>query len=538
MRHIIYYLAIILVFLTGCTEDYFKFDQYSDITYSPDLAIHLGFASYSIEELIAETDSLIEFSEGEGGLVILTFSDSLEKILIRDEITLADQSFAGDLDLGIGLPLTLPPGQSLVILNDSISHEFDPEDGAEIDSVGLRNGTLSINLESLMPADVIMTFAFYSISLNEEPLIVSIPVNYQGGGTQTESVDIDLSGYKMDLTDSGTTVNSFTFGTRIEITSVGATLTPQDHLNYEIIIEKIQYEYISGYLGNRMVELEEQELEFNFFEDFVEGEIKFADPEITMNIFTNAGILAALDFTEFKAVDKNGDSLELSGSIMEDPFIIRGPGYENPNQVVTSTLQINNDNSNIVDLLAFQPTSIKINGSMTTNPDSEPKQKNFITYDSELSGDFQFSLPLDLLIAGLHVSENLNVNNIDLGDFDEVYVKIRSENDIPFGGQIQAIFYDSDGMELFRLFDQHQTLISAAEVDQDGFSMETALDSLYIELKDEKIQLFEQADSVNLDIILDTYNSRSGEYVKIAMQNKLRVDLGILAGTNLKFDLN
>ena len=76
-------------------------------------------------------------------------------------------------------------------------------------------------------------------------------------------------------------------------------------------------------MGNRTVELKEQEFEFDFFEDFAEGVIKFADPEITLNIFTNAGILAALDFTEFKAADKIGGSLELSGSIMEDPFIIR-----------------------------------------------------------------------------------------------------------------------------------------------------------------------------------------------------------------------
>ncbi|MFC2126512.1 hypothetical protein ACFLU5_17115, partial [Bacteroidota bacterium] len=74
-------------------------------------------------------------------------------------------------------------------------------------------------------------------------------------------------------------------------------------------------------------------------------------------------------------------------------------------------------------------------------------------------------------------------------------------------------------------------------VDQNGFSIDTAQDSLYVEFRDERIQLVEQTDVITLDIILDTYNSQSGNYVKIAYQNRLRVDISILAGIELVLDL-
>lgn len=509
--------------LTACNTDFFEVEGIGDASWTPTVAIPVGYVEYSLDELLQRADSLVEVREDGNRFITLVYKQQLISESAQDFVELTDQAFQETYTINIPPPFPDPVTTSGVSFRseEAIAFDFNTGINASIDSAIFSSGVLDIEVTSTIKAQVQAQLILPNLKSNGEPLIINMNLD-NNGPSVTRTDQKLLEGFKMALTD-----NKMEAIVALDITTTGYPVSSGDAVTLNIDIHGLTFKSFYGNVGTRSLGIKDERFTYNIFNEIGVGEVYFTDPRLVITVNNSFGIPIAIDFTGIYAEDPENGRIDLEGEIVNTPQIIGAPDYSQIGETVTSVISINRGNSNFADIVSALPTALNLSLNTTSNP--EGTNKNFILDTSKIDVEMAAELPLDLRILGLQNSITFDFRSGETDFMNSGKLRIKTENGFPLQGKTNVIFRNEQG-ELLSIspndnFDS--PLFEAAPVDENGMVTSEAITIVNIALDRKQFSLIEQATEVEVEIELNTTDAASGQNVKLLSNYAVKVNVGI-----------
>ncbi|MFC2110209.1 hypothetical protein ACFLRU_05260 [Bacteroidota bacterium] len=569
-KHILYHavLACLTLFATSCDLSYLDKDIDEDITWDGSVQIPAGHITYKLSDLFNEL-GVEDFNEDPSGNLSFTYSESLD----------GGANDAFDVDVpnktitsSVGTPITaanlatigesFPYTITAEIFNPSTSSfEPNPLIGSQTDSdqvvydlalsqdltgASFNGGTMSIEFNSTFDATVTLTIEIPSFTKKSDDAVYTETVVLNGAGTQT--VNIPLNEYNGNFTHNGTafdtTVNSVVINLDANFEfSAGNVLDATDAVSYSATLAGASTEVVYGDFGQEGFSVSSTSISLDFFENFGDGNITFASPEMKISATNDYGFPIGVDLSNITA--SNGNNAEdvtltyTGDQSLANTLIIDGVANFGDAPNVNADKVLDKNNSNIDDLLSIKPTSINLNVSGTANPiNGNPNENFYATSNSGLNVNLEITVPMDVKFENLSLDEVVDFDSAeDLDDLNGVTLTLKVDNKIPLTGKLDLLFLDSQGNELSpQPSINTTTLFEAAPVDGNGKSNGTKTTNSTIEFSDADINIMKSAKQISVVFTLDSPSGQDS--VNLLGTDELTIYIGLIADAQITTEDN
>ncbi len=555
MKKVLLPLFAIALTMTNCIKKEIQLDKITTPTMDPSFALPLGRATLNLGNLEQNLDANNLIYNDGTNLFEIVFNDRLFELSANDMISIPAQTYNNVFVLSGANQsslLALPVGSSITF-TQPFTNTFTIGNGALLDSVIIQSGQLIVDLSSQFKHNATIDIIIPSLTLNGSPLHKSYSLNYTGSTPILSNATIDISGYTLDLTNNGTTTNTFNMSIPLQLTNSGNGLVGNETLNTNLQLNINSFNAIWGYLGQQTNILNQDTSTITLFDNLAGGEIHFEDPQIRLSIGNTAGLDVQAQFSAVFA-PTNSITVNLGGSgLTTIPTIARAT---NPGDTTITTHIIDNNNTNptLTALLDEGPGEIVYSSTATTNPNGV--SQNFVLGDALVWCDAEVSLPLfgwarnftlvdttnfdAASVFGINVSNNLTID-----DLDKATVRIIVDNGLPIDAGVQIYFADTNHVLIDSLFTGVENIFEQGIVDftlpltdpNHGKVTQATKKITDIELSQTTIRklIDNNVKKLIYKAVGLTNNANTGQNVKIYPE--YTVDIKVSAKVDLKVDL-
>ncbi len=523
----IYLLAI----LTGCNVD-LDTNKIAPITVNPSIAIPIINSTFGFDDFVNSVDSIALIETDAEGLITLVydsgplFSRTLASYLdIPDKTT--SQSIVFNNPELTGLPISLQ-----ITKTDQHIINLVTTQGDLLDSIFLEAGNMRLELQSNFPTSGQIIFRFLSMSRNGAIVESTYQWSYSGAVPSFNLSEIqDLAGLKLDLTNNGTTQNTFIFETELTVFYEGQSVPAGT--SFDLNLELLDFEVLSlyGNIAERTLDPISDTLQLDFFDKIDSGTFYLDQPEINLTIGNSFGIPAEIVLNSMVA-SSTRQQLGLTGSV-NNPQTIGAPTVANVGDTVFSVLSINGTNSNLGNLISILPSEIRFSVGGRLNPNGSTSQ-NFALKESMINVNMEVRVPLIGRASNLKAVEEINFDgSADLNNLETVMFQVKSINGFPFSVDLQVYFLDQFGQIIDKLIeDENVRLLEGAQVDAQGNVIATSENVFQIEIDADKIRLLQNATTIRIETTFHTSNNGT-TIVKVKDNGQVTIKIGMFASVEV-----
>ncbi len=402
------------------------------------------------------------------------------------------------------LDLTLNHGERLY--NIAISH-------------GLLNYSIQSGFQIGINAQLSLPSAMQNNSIPEQN--ISIPA----GGNLSQNWD--LSGAKLDLTsDNSHKYNRLPvhFSVTLAPTNQMVVFDSSNKVTATFQINGIRLASAKGYFGKQSYQLEDNGISFNLdFLNKLKGSLAFTHPEIVFHYRNDFGIPIKAKFYLKAMKTETGASQNLNF----DSVSFKYPKVEG--QTVYGSIDINKDNSSIVDFLSLLPDTISFHGGYITN--SSGIETNFIDQEAKFSASADIRIPFSFKSSGVEYTDTVTDFHINPDDIpaDSGTLVAAISNGLPFNVSVQLAFPDSITGVTLRTLDLGT--ISSATVNSSGTGNTPTASVLKIVIPGGFFDDVQKANSMIVHLSVSTYNKGTVP-VQVFADDKVTIALSVQAALN------
>lgn len=477
----------ILIGLSSCERTEIDFDNFDDLRINSAIQVPLVNATLTLGDLLLEDTLLTQ--DADGGLRVIFNQDSIFSLSVIDFVNIPEQT-------PTIIPVIYDTSANAIPLDIDLA--LGTLAGAELESCTFDSGFLAyeISTGNAVNSDVDIRLTLKNATLGGLVFdnVLTLPE-----GTTTYKDSIDVSGLIFDMSNGGTAINFL--GLRLAMESADSA-SPNQLFNLSINFENLAIGNATGFFGSRVVNIPNGSFDFEVsaFENFASG-LFLTDPQIT--IFIDNGLGIELDM-EMDLFGVNGDGLVTDLALQTQT--INSPLA--PGSVVTSSIEINKGNSQIVDFLASLPNQITYGGVGTLNPSAVGggTASNFIDKASKINANLVIDLPLQFRAENMRLEEIINVSVFEdttqTDQLDELSLFFRVENGFPFDVDLAVSFIDSvtgDSLDGFTI-----NLLNAAPVDAQGRVTQKITSDETISLSSSQFPALIRSNQLKIDAKLNT----------------------------------
>ncbi len=514
-----------------CNAGELNFDDIKTPPYTPDVSIVIGQTTYTIQELISELeDPNLEISEDNTKLLSLAYRDTTFFNDISQIITLDDITNSGVIEPNDTPIPGSPSDQDVIIPTQPLNFEYDSPNNEELDSLKYTAGTITLDIQSGYTSAI-----EFEMTINDivdldtgQPLVFSSTLPASG----SQNVSQSLVNHKTVMVRVGN-VNQFSgqFDGVIKV-KTGDFIIGTEQINYTLTITGAAFSEIYGWFGDKTVDIQDQTIEMNFFEGLSEFGLYFNQPEINFYIDNSFGVPMGMNLDGISASNAAGTNVNLSGDITTSPQLVRAPSTSQVDNSVSSLVTIDEENSNLRDLLAISPTlfSISIDAEANFN-NPTTSERNFVTENSEVEIVTEVNLPLDVRLTELTRDFGTDIAGFEFEDADTINLILTSENQLPFSGTVNMQFLAADSTVLFEFTDV--LLLVSPEVPTSGKIEEPLRNSSVVKVyRGNGYQELLDADIVNMEMTVHSYKADEDNYVKVFSDYQVVLKIATQADIN------
>ena len=558
-------LIILLTHLFSSCDISYLDKEIEDPTLEGSIKIPIGFINYTLSEVFDKLGS-----DGLSPTSVEDFSFNYTQTFTGENnaafnVEVDDFTTTGNIEnpiddaalqvFGVSSPYTITPtippfglpnpaigtfdGESQVIYDLNLSQVS--QESQEITDIAFNGGNLVITLNTDVDNQTNTTVKITIPSLKKKSDDSVFEGSWEITEGSEEQITIPLNEYNADLTidpeGTGNLYNKMVVNVIASLTyAAGDTIDTSDEITYEVKLTDISYDVIEGDFKQEPFSLSNQTIDLGEFSDnFSGGNVTFDNTQMTINISNDYGFPIGIDLSNVEAVSTNSSvNLEYTGTDPSFPNTMIIDGVENfgDDEKVTE-LTLDNDNSNIGDLLESNPTSIVFNLSGISNPiDDGNKNENF--YASSNTG---FLAEVSIGFDKINLNEEIDFNNNTDEDFEEfqsIKIVTSVENKIPLTGDLILEFKNSANeiihTESFNAFNAANIDPSSGE--SDGVAV---LSNFEINLDKNEINSLVNTEKINIKVTLQLPDGESSVTVKGS--DELNVRVGLEATGKKKFNL-
>ena len=400
--------------------------------------------------------------------------------------------------------------------------DLELDENEELYKIILAQARIDYEVSSAVSDGLYLSFVLPETRRNNQVVEYYLEIQ-QGGGPTTGS--IDLAGTETDLTtDPLQAFNRLPVNYEVGIKSSGQMVTfdlTGDDVSFTYSVEDVDFYYVEGWLGQKVVDVEDEEFDFSediddFYEKF-SGEIRLTNPMVRLAYENSFGVPVRLNFNMTGYGDE-GETVVLNPPVIDflAPSDTLQPAFE-------GSAEVNRDNSGIVDLIALPPQRIDFSGSANANPGGTPAT-NFVKNTSYFLANLEVDIPLELQINNLEFTDTiplplffrnirvLKSSESDPGDENYVldklvngYLDFTVENGFPLDLRFDFIFWDNVKDTLLHEFNDI-VIMEPAPVNAEGIvpAGQKTVSTGEIDLTTEVIEKIKKANQVIVRARLST----------------------------------
>ncbi|MCB0548054.1 MAG: hypothetical protein KDD19_10750 [Phaeodactylibacter sp.] len=511
MKRLTLLLLVVVAVLISACQSFDELEKLDDADYDAEYAVPLLNTELSLREALENFQDLAIITIDPDGLIHFTYSGD---VLTQNSDTIfakINESLSGIpipiTSKRMALPLTLP-------------------DGFDFDRLVFKSGDFFFGFQHAHPDPVTFTLTLPQVTKDGQPLSLSASLpGYSGSGQlpvySNVFLPFQLAGYEV-VPDPGTD------SVYVEYELIRSNGQP-DTAQVAITFGELSFSYMEGFLGVQRHEGGRDTIIIDFFDNWVTGDIYFADPTVSFNIENSFGIPTQSDVKVFKVLTVRGETLNLESPYVESGIAFPYPSIDEVGVIKQERFIFNKDNSNIDEILGAGPVAIDYDVDAVTNPDSNVNIRGFITDSSY----YKVRVDVDLPLYGRSINFLArDTFQLDFGDFQQMYkaeFKLVTVNSLPLDVAIQGFFLDKDGIVLDSLFQDAVRVIEGVPVDSEGNASGVKEDITYIDYPEERFNKVRTAE--NLDIVASFSTINNGNVsVKILESQAVKVKLGAIFG--------
>jgi len=433
----------------------------------------------------------------------------------------------------------------LEVVNDTIDVDFDLDNGMLLNTLALKSGELTIQVEYGIQEKAELFIELPYASNDEGIFSTSFIIEASNGVNPTiVSENYNLKDYRFDLSKGGSDTNALETRIRAEILSSPGVFVEFDTSNSvsaTVSMKNIEPLYIDGYFGNQSISIKPESFDFDLGASDVLGQMSFADPVVTLGFHNTFGIPMRIDTLDL-TMKNSSDLAKLIGAKI--PFDIKGADLASTSESVqykTSALTLDKT-TNIADLINLWPNQVSTGIAASVNPNGTDggSPTNFAYHNSAMDITLDLSVPIYGQISELSIKEYIAIDSSMSDVFQNVQrASLRSyvDNGFPLEAEINFYLADADTMILDSLvvLEGNQVLVNAGTVDETGNVITRGSRQADLIADEEDIALLrEGASFIIIEAVMNTANS--GNDVKIYSNYDMLIKIGLLA--KLKVELN
>ena len=510
-----------------------KQEPFGTTTWSPDLAVPLVSAEFTLKDIVARSRTNI--TEDAQGMLTFVYNTTLVSTPAADALQLGDQSFSQSV--GVDQDIINSLQNTAVPLNTSIDIptiptqviDFQISPGSSLDSVYLKQGNISINASSDFHQDIRLNFKIPNATLNGQVFDEELPLTYTGTAPVTLQKSINLTGYKLSLVNNAlpNKLSIEISGTITKTTNDAQQLS--DMLRVNMSMSGLKFSKAYGRLAQQNLTPDQDTADITIFDNAYSKGIKIKNPVFTFNVQNSFGVPMNLSFPILNAFRKSAPSTIFPISGTPNPFSVSAPLPGAIPGVTNDTFSLRSSNSNISGVLFEAPSRIVYKLSTTLNPGG-PTQ-NFFYDTSTLRTRIKIELPFEGYIKDFAFLDTVPFAFDRPDRIDQLVLRTNITNDFPVEAKLQMYFVTDNFEVKDSLFNTtaDQVVVPQASVNANGESVSPGnkvYDITYNAAREGKLA---GVTKIILLVRLNSTDSNNNQYVKFFSRYKMAVKLGMRA---------
>ncbi|SDC35010.1 hypothetical protein [Williamwhitmania taraxaci] len=530
-------IILLLIPIASCikSED-FDFDKLKQIEWNPTLAVPLVSSDLSIMDMIKQTGDSSNFTVDGQGFVTLVYKDKLFSIKPMENFTIPTFSKSFTHTISVAEAGLLAANGSLDI-DIPIEIKLTPADTVRIDSMLYTKGNLSFAISgNITNSGMVMLSVPEAKKANVGIYKIITPIS---NGT----TNIDLSGYKFDLTKVPGKPSTIMMSTRIVLKHNPSNPLTGKQITISVTQNTESIESVSGYLGKFHLIDGQKKTSINLFNNaFSIGKFYLVNPYFIFTFTNSIGLPVKMNFIEITGKSNMPGSTPVN--IVGKPgipsnFTLGIPTYTEPVKVTQVRIEGVTAGKQISDLLnELKPGSLSYSFYSLTNPGGTAPGGipaiNFLRDDSKLDIDVEFGLPLYGAVENFAIQDTFDFKFDNIDEIESLLFRTIIENEFPLEAKMQVIFTDGNFNRLDSLVTStvptDQIIIPAGEVNFVTGALTNAktktTDFLYSKARITKIT---GAEKILVRGLLNTSGASSNTNIKIYNTYKMKVKLAAQA---------
>ena len=299
--------------------------------------------------------------------------------------------------------------------------------------------------------------------------------------SQGVNTTVDLKGYEMVPSQAADS----SYVTPTLVLTGNTTATSLDtYFDFNMTMTEILPQVIFGYFGSKEVYNENSDMGLDFFDSYDLSEnIEFTGAYIglTVDNWTGTPFDVTMDIMRFKTRKESADSVhKINFFNMDNTLFVDQVAHENyrPNgnyDPCHNSYQLDESNSDVDELLRYDPISYKYNMTVVSNPNGDEGKENFLTQETTLQYHTDVYVPLWMRITDLDRTDTIDfdLNSIILDKDNADYIDTMAlyftfSNGFPVTMLAQAYLVDERNNVVDVLFSQQEEVWSMPNVDADN----------------------------------------------------------------------
>ena len=507
-----YYTILVFVILLSCKKK-------QPTLFNTDYIFPISSDSTTISKLLGFTN--INIIEGDNCAILI---DTLEIFKLRQ------QDFLPELDFTISDTLELPslifgfpfpPGFEIPYnFENDESFIFEDVELKKIDFNNLKiKYTVESNLNGGIYFDLTIPSAINSFgeAFNE---IVNIPNSE--GQLKEYTGEIFLSNYIFDLSNNQTTYNNISTTLRVgcsEDNSNNIILSSSSFLSIKLQLIDLNIKKIEGYFGSINY------ADTNYFQlpamRKLESEnFTVENPQINLLIDNGIGIDAEVSVNSLEFI-KIQSSYFLDHQLTSEPFeILRATEINDFIQYSNQSFNINNQNSNLNEIIPVFPESFNISYYIQTNPlGNHLNHSDFFNGNHTLESKLAVNIPFKFNLENLTYSDTIKITAPNKFDANSAKIHLEIENQFPISCCIRLKLPNGDSLYI------DSNCISSANLNSSGNLQSASISNLIISINEEELDLIINEESIIMSL---TFNSPKNDIkYPISTLQKVKYKMGL-----------
>ena len=421
----------------------------------------------------------------------------------------------------LNLLSSLPPVITIPATGDPfLIVPFPNPTGMKIDSMDFKKGGFQWTMTNDQPNDVLVTVTFYSLTKDNMPYTRTFIVPTG----RPVTLGVDLEGWRLKSDAAGNITIGYT-------ATMGGRNVRLPDFYYQIT--NLEAKKVVGYFGRFPISLKTQNLAFDFFKNWGQiGELRFSDPTLAVTVESGFGFPATIKSQIAEVTKKDGSKIAITGALSTG-VALNYPNFSEMGIAKPTSIILNKQNSNIVDVINASPNSVALALDVLTNPDQANKQSGFVLDDSGVRFKIDATLPLIVSAKNFTFLDTFSLNFSDFTEVTEAELKIITDNSLPIDIGMQIYFTNASFRVIDSLTFSNQALILKAAPVFNGQVVGSSSNTTLVNIEASRFNNLKAASKIIVKSILTT-TTEGTVPVYLKADQKFLIRIGLKAKTEYK----